>query len=219
MPSVAAYELDRLTRACAKELAQGSSSDYFALSEVERLSPLLYDCFDRLGWPDTVPEDERHHFRKAYYASAGRNVDLLDALGNAAEALSARDIQTIAVKGAALATNVYPSVALRPMSDIDLCVSPEQGEAAEATLTALGYRLYAPEMTPGLARKTRHAKLFIGGARDNIAIDLHWSLVGGPGDVRAPHFDWLRDNSVRGGRLFSGVGMTFGTGSLATKRL
>ena len=87
MPSVAAYELDRLTRACAKELAQGSSSDYFARSEVERLSPLLYDCFDRLGWPDTVPEDERHHFRKAYYASAGRNVDLLDALGNAAEAL------------------------------------------------------------------------------------------------------------------------------------
>ena len=198
MLSVAAYELDRLTRACAKELAQGSSSDYFARAEVERLSPLLYDCFDRLGWPDTVPEDERHHFRKAYYASAGRNIDLLDALGNAAEALSARDIQTIAVKGADLATNVYPSVALRPMSDIDLCVSPEQGEAAEATLTALGYRLYAPEMTPGLARKTRHAKLFIGGARDNIAIDLHWSLVGGPGDVRAPHYDWLRDNSVRG---------------------
>ncbi len=197
MPSVTAPGLDKLTRACAKELAQGAPSDYFVRSEVERLSPLLYYGFDRLGWPDTVPEDERHHFRKAYYASAGRNVELLDALGNAAEALSARDIQTIAVKGAELATNVYPSVALRPMSDIDLCVSPEQGEAAEATLTELGYRPYAPEMTPGLARKTRHAKLFIGGARDNIAIDLHWSLVGGLGDTRAPHYDWLRDNTVR----------------------
>ncbi|TDI45627.1 MAG: hypothetical protein E2P02_06825 [Acidobacteria bacterium] len=197
MPSVAAHGLDRLARACAKELAEGAPSDYFARSEVERLSPLLYYCFDRLGWPDTVPEDERRHFRKAYYASAGRNVDLLDALGTAAEALSARKIQTIAVKGADLATNVYPSVALRPMSDIDLCVAPEQGDAAEATLTELGYRPYAPEMKPGLSRKTRHAKLFIGGARDNIAIDLHWSLVGGPGDKRAPHYDWLRDNTVR----------------------
>ena len=198
MPSVAAHGLDRLTRACAKELALGAPSDYFVRSEIERLAPLFYYCFDRLGWPNIVPKDERRHFRKAYYASAGRNVNLLDALGSAAEALSARDIQTIAVKGADLATNVYPSVALRPMSDIDLCVAPEQSEAAEATLTELGYRPYAPEMTPGLARKTRHAKLFIGGARDNIAIDLHWSLVGGPGDTRAPHYDWLRENSVIG---------------------
>ena len=198
MPSVAAEELDRLTRACAKELAQGAPGNYFARSEVERLSPLIYYFFDRLGWPDHIAEKDRRLFRKSYYASAGRNVNLLDALGNAAEAFRARDIQTIAVKGADLATNAYPSVALRPMSDIDLCVPPEQGEAAEATLTELGYRPYAPEMAPGLARKTRHAKLYIGGARDNIAIDLHWSLVGSPGDARAPHYDWLRDNSVRG---------------------
>ena len=169
MPLVATHELDRLTSACARELAHGASRTYFARSEVERLSPLLYDCFDRLGWPDAIPASDRHQFRKAFYANAGRNVDLLDALAQAAEALAARDIEAVVVKGADLATNVYPSVALRPMSDVDLCVPPEQGDAAEATLTKLGYRPFAPEMAPGLARKTRHAKLFVGGARNNIA--------------------------------------------------
>ena len=191
-------DLDRLVTAYARGvLSQGG--DLVAASMKERLSPLLYDCFHRRGWPESISSASRRELRKAYYASAAHNVDLMDALSRTAAALAKRGIEAVAVKGADLATNIYPSVALRPMGDIDLWVSPDDADRAEDVLIGFGYRPWSPDMTPGLARHTRHARLFIGGNKNDAAIDLHWSLVGNPEDVRAPHAAWLRRNIRRDG--------------------
>ncbi len=186
--------LDDVVKTCGSRIRSGKS--FFETAESERLSPLLYHVFDRLGWPDTVSKEEQHHFRKAYYLSAGQNVELLGALSEAALALREQDIPCVAFKGAALVKRIYPNVAVRPMGDVDVYVPPASAEHAEAVLSTLGYRPFCPDMTPGLSRRIRHARLYVGGTRETTSIDLHWSLVGHSNDARSPDPHWLRRNIV-----------------------
>jgi len=153
----------------------------------ERVAPLLYHGALERAAPV---------LRKAYYESAARNLLLFEALDELTAALASREVRPVLLKGADFARHLYPSAALRPMSDLDLWVSPEEVARAESALASLGYRPGVPEMTPGLARAVRHARLYVGGARGDVAIDLHWSLVGHDTDRRAPSLDWFRGRSV-----------------------
>ena len=153
----------------------------------ERVAPLLY--FGAL-------EGAGPALRKAYYESAARNLLLFEALDELTAAIVSRGVRPVLLKGADFARTLYPSAALRPMSDLDLWVSPEEVARAESALASLGYRPGVPEMTPGLARAIRHARLYVGGARGDVAIDLHWSLVGHDTDRRAPSLDWFRERCV-----------------------
>ncbi len=152
----------------------------------ERVAPLLY-FRERSGASLLL--------RKAYYESAARNVVLLDALDELMEALAFRGVRPVVLKGADFARHLYSLPALRPMGDLDLWVSPGDVAAAESVLGSLGYRPGVPEMSPGLTRRTRHARLYVGGAREDVGIDLHWSLVGHDTDRRAPSLDWFRERS------------------------
>jgi Uncharacterised nucleotidyltransferase len=170
-------------------LAKLGLSPEEALSE--QVGPLLYHA---------SPETAEPRFRKAYYETAARNVALLDALEEVTSRLGAKGIRPIILKGGDLATSLYPNVALRPMSDVDLWVEPGEASAVEETLRALGYRPGCPEMTPGLARAVKHARLYVKGVNDSIAMDLHWSLIGHDDDRRAPDLSWFRERA-RGTRL------------------
>jgi hypothetical protein len=153
----------------------------------ERVAPLLFSC---------GPDGDSPVLRKAYYDTAARNMLLLDALDELTSAFASRGFCPVALKGADFATSLYPRAALRPMSDLDLWVAPEEVTPAESVLASLGYRPGTPDMTPGLSRAIRHARLYVGGARSDIALDLHWSLVGHDTDRRAPSLDWFRSRVV-----------------------
>jgi Uncharacterised nucleotidyltransferase len=155
-------------------------------AEAERVAPLLYIGNSAGAAP---------LLRKAYYESAARNLLLFEALDELTAALASRGTRPVLLKGADFARTLYPSTALRPMGDLDLWVSPEEVACAESVLASLGYRPGVPEMTPGLARAIRHARLYVGGARGDVAIDLHWSLVGHSTDRRAPSLDWFRSRT------------------------
>jgi Uncharacterised nucleotidyltransferase len=152
----------------------------------EQVAPLLYYASPRTARPS---------FRRAYYETAARNVVLLDALEEVTSRLGATGVRPIVLKGADLATSLYPNIALRPMSDVDLWIAPGEVGAAEETLRSLGYRPGCPEMTPGLARSVKHARLYVAGVGDSIAVDLHWSLVGHDQDRRAPEPSWFREHA------------------------
>jgi len=154
-----------------------------AAAATERVAPLLY-FGDSAGAAPLL--------RKAYYESAARNLLLFEALDEFSAALASRGVSPVLLKGADFARHLYPSAALRPMSDLDLWVSPDEVARAESALASLGYLAGVPEMTPGLARRIRHARLYTGGARGDVAVDLHWSLVGHDTDRRAPSLDWFR---------------------------
>lgn len=185
--------LDAIVAACSDRLVESGRSSFEA-AESERLSPLFYHVLRRRGWPEAVSESERRDFRRAYYRSAGHNVELLSALSDVAVALARNGIACVALKGADLVKRLYPNIALRPMGDADVYVPAESAERAEAVLGSLGYRPWCPDMTPGLSRRARHARLYVGGRHEATSLDLHWSLVGHREDVRAPSRDWLFRN-------------------------
>ena len=84
------------------------------------------------------------------------------------------------------------------MSDLDLWVSPERGGARRE-------RPRIPRLPAGRSRDdsgahARHpscAALRRRCAREDVAIDLHWSLVGHDTDRRAPSLDWFRARTTR----------------------
>jgi hypothetical protein len=184
-------DLDALVTTWASRIA-ASDESLLDAADAERLGALVYHVFHRHGWPETVSELERRELRKVYYLSAGHNVELLGAFSEVATALHAHGLDCVAFKGADLVRRLYPNVAVRPMGDVDVYVAPSDADRAEKILAGIGYRPWCPDMTPGLSRRIRHARLYVGGPDDAMSVDLHWSLVGNVNDARAPDLDWLR---------------------------
>lgn len=138
----------------------------------EGTAPLLHAHLCRLDLIRSLPPAPR-----ARLADVARSVWATTAAqanhwGEATAALRAAGVETITLKGMALAHTVYPEPGCRPMADIDLLVRPADRAAALDTLLALGYR------TPGDAAD-RHAafRSFAELVRDRMRIDLHWHLA------------------------------------------
>jgi hypothetical protein len=55
-------------------------------------------------------------------------------------ALTEAGLLTILLKGAALAYTLYPDPALRPMSDLDLLIHPQDLKQAVQVIQSMGYR-------------------------------------------------------------------------------
>ncbi len=96
-------------------------------------------------------------------------------VGSAGRSLTAAGVPFIVLKGAALATTVYPDPVLRPMSDIDLWVPDDRiGDALDA-MTAVGFHDSArSELQAPAASETREWRLARPGAP--LEIELHTRL-------------------------------------------
>ena len=86
------------------------------------------------------------------------------------------------LKGAALGATVYPNPALRPLSDLDLLVRPEDAGAAAARLGQLGYTGVGAAASPTfgrLARRFRSQLPLVTAlpGLPRLLVELHWSLV------------------------------------------
>jgi hypothetical protein len=92
-------------------------------------------------------------------------------------ALAARQIPVLVLKGAHLAATVYESIALRVMTDIDILVPEPQIMAAVAEIKALGYQPETPwlSLEPYLNYRY-HVPPFL---RPNTVagIELHWRVT------------------------------------------
>jgi hypothetical protein len=142
-----------------------------------------------MGMPGHLREELRSDCLKA----GGSNLLIYRELDRILSALYGElpQLALVLLKGAALANTIYPSIATRPMTDIDVLLRREHLESAIEVLRLIGYRDVAPEMTPGLSRKTHFQVALKGGPRDYVIAELHWSLVGGEGDWRSPNLDWF----------------------------
>ena len=116
--------------------------------------------------------------RRAYYGNVARNTLLYKELNRILGALQEMGSQSIALKGAALAETVYPSRALRAMSDIDLLVRPDAVERIEAQLLELGYS-HQPHPR-GTDWRTAHHYHFVfvqtRATGSAIPLEVHWHL-------------------------------------------
>jgi hypothetical protein len=120
-----------------------------------------------------LDSEERALFAAAQRGVWAANTRLLDAGLAAAGILHDLGIQTVVLKGAALALSVYRTHAERPIGDVDLLVRPQDAAAARRALTGHGWRPL---------RQVREADLVWRHALDltkppHGAVDLHWYLL------------------------------------------
>lgn len=109
-------------------------------------------------------------------------------------------VEAIPLKGAALASQVYGDLGLRPFSDIDLLIRREQVPKAEAVVRELGYEAEFTIPQQHRERWLRQQCELTFRRSGTIRLELHW-------DIAHPHFAletgveefWSRSSTVRVG--------------------
>jgi hypothetical protein len=116
------------------------------------------------------------------------------ALSRILAAFGARGLRMLVLKGAAHAA-LYPAAYLRPRTDDDILVAPEDFERASALVIELGYTR-ALEVDAGRITKQRHYSRADGAITHHV--DLHRRIVNAPVFATLPTFDdlWTRRRAL-----------------------
>lgn len=156
------------------------------LSSSDRLLPLVHRNLSLQGF--TGGQGDR--LFPARFEAGRQAVRRQAALARAMEVLRRRQLPSLVLKGAALAQLHYADWSLRPMTDVDLLVRPQDVPAALELLTDGGWRpLEAPPAD--CERDPRHAVVL---AAPASRLDLHWRVL--PECVRAGDDDAFWDGAV-----------------------
>ncbi|PYS98219.1 MAG: hypothetical protein DMF63_16315 [Acidobacteria bacterium] len=148
-----------------RELVAGNE-----ISEAEsRILPLVYHNLQKLEF-----QDDLSAILKRKHRSAFKKVHThLSNAEMAIKILSAHGVAAILLKGGAVGTMYYESAALRPMSDIDLLIKPEDFAKATEVLSEAGWDLQCNN--PKLALQVINSCDFKNSAGEEL--DIHWRLM------------------------------------------
>ena len=125
-----------------------------------------------------APAAVRRRLAEALAAARARHLVMTRALAAVLARFESDGIETLVLKGPALAETVYPDPALRPFGDLDVLVRREDRRRADAALLALGHRRIADGHTWEFDIEYDGATLYAGA--DGVHVDLHWALVTEP---------------------------------------
>jgi hypothetical protein len=159
-------------RASARALAATADWEQVAaLAETLGAAGLVHRSLDR-DLPDlAVPDRPRAALERAWRAALADNLARFLVAEEVVDALGARGIPAMPLKGALLVETHYDP-GMRPMRDVDLLVPPGERAAAETVLTALGLRRVH---TPGRAA-SEEAQAQRTYRRDRAKVDVHTAL-------------------------------------------
>lgn len=143
-----ARAIDEIRQACA---AQRDWDRTICQAEQHGLAPYLRMQLDRAS--ANVPPEYRKKLNALASRHAQSNKIRTRALLEIVERLDHDGVEVLALKGAALAHLIYEHPGLRPMSDIDLLVTPADRHRAAALISELGYRRIGDQ---GLLRDHHH---------------------------------------------------------------
>lgn len=109
-----------------------------AIAELERATRVTWERFHSLG-VQPRPEASGVQMEQLATIAAFRAEHIRARLRETLEILAREAIEVVLLKGAALATTVYPSFIDRPMGDLDLLVAPDSAERAHLAVRAAGW--------------------------------------------------------------------------------
>lgn len=136
--------VDRGEGARLNRLTRSQWDNMVGKSVLLGLGPLLAKRLRTAGARVAIPPAVRSRLREAYIGSAAANLGLYRDLSDGLAGMRRDGVAVIVLKGAFLAEAVYGDIALRPMSDIDLLVRPEDLARAETSLLSVGYARFRP---------------------------------------------------------------------------
>ena len=173
MPVTPPHRLVSLARSACGSAAPQWSHDFaadspsgwvtlFTCASIEGMDGLLYNWMIGEGEGAAIPQDIRRSARRRH---ASRLLDYQvkhQALEELLHDAGGEGIRVMILQGMAIADVLYPP-GVRPLSDIDLLVRPDEFERTERVLCARGYRMVS-----------RYPPVYV---RDGICIDLHRQLA------------------------------------------
>ncbi len=180
----------------AREIAASDNLDWDNLQRIidrESLAPLLYHLSKG---KNIVPISVEDKWRNSYYYHGCRNALLLKELAKILDKLRLAGVNTIVLKGAALAELVYGDIAARPMSDLDLLIHPEDLSLTRQILAELGYHPIGVDMQVGFTEEFRNEEIFYQRGLVDTYIDLHWRLIAPIYYQRTFDKDWFWQTSL-----------------------
>ena len=136
----------------------------------------LRDHLRSQQWAHVPPAVQRHVAMLALHRESQMSL-LRNRLEESLTALNAAGIETMMLKGSALAATVYPTFAARPMRDIDLLIKPQYAEEARAVLLDHGWT--ADPGLPGDDGYASHHHLppLRDTAASGLRLEIHRALV------------------------------------------
>lgn len=160
-------------------LSEALDWDYIVdYSQNQGISPLVYWNLSKISNGKGVSHEAIKSLEKMYYNNLARNMILYDELKKILMAFKKADIDSIVLKGAFLAKEIYKNIGLRPMSDIDLLIREEDYQKAKNELTKLMYSTdvfltkYYEELHTVLSNE-----LLFKHKDKKVYIDLHWDIL------------------------------------------
>lgn len=115
--------------------------------------------------------------RRLYQMTSLKNEQLLRGLSGLLESFEAAGIETLVMKGAALALRHYEDPGMRSMGDVDLLIRSDDVAGAVALLSDLGWRRTG-NPPRNLTRTYLRARRAMNFASSSIAkLDLHWHVM------------------------------------------
>jgi hypothetical protein len=159
----------------------------------ERVGPLL---FSKIGRDPRLPESERNLLRSELYRAEASSLILYRELGRLLEGCEEAGLKPpVLLKGGALASSLYEEVGHRPMGDIDVLVPREELDRWLELAGKASFRRLSPEMSPGLDRAIHYHVALAGGTESEAVIEIHYGLIAGESDWRAPDPRWFLDRT------------------------
>jgi hypothetical protein len=168
-------------QALLREVLRGDATDwsgadagrFIALCGDLAVGPLVEKRLRHAGalerWPLAVRSALHRSVLEAAVAVQLRERELTYAL----KSLVAADLPAIVIKGAAVARTHYQDPRLRPASDVDLLVRPDDVDRCREVLTRIGYA--AANETAG--RFVTYQHHFVGPRRRGaLVLDVHWKI-------------------------------------------
>lgn len=186
-----------------------------AINEIEQFGPRFYTDFvrgqglsscwhlaiEQHGLADAVGQDAYLALRQARIEETVSYMAQKAGLKEIDRLFEAKEICYAVFKGGYVREVVYSDPTLRPASDIDILVAPEQRLATINAMKEAGFLL-----TVDPANVSHEANL----CKDGICIDLHWDILR-PGRTRVPTVGELLAHRCRHGDIWGldDVGVVF----------
>ena len=129
--------------------------------------------------PSGVPPEAMAELERLRRLSAQRNLRMTGQLVRILEALERHGIETLPVKGPALAQDLYDDPSVRMSGDLDILVRPRAAAAARRLLLANGFEDEGSYSERLLRRGAREGEVHLRRRDGEPMVDLHWRLTVG----------------------------------------
>jgi hypothetical protein len=164
-----------LVQTVLRGIPEGTAIDWpevIRLAPIHGLTSLLYDAVSK---DPQAPRPVVEELRNAYLLGARKTLAHYAELKMCLRLFEEHAIPVVVLKGLALGSTVYPSLALRPMRDVDLLIPIEAVARASELFKARGYSPSNLSWGESIDRSFEIEREFRQ-AGSGLKIDLHWHL-------------------------------------------